>query len=261
MKMRTDPLRRVAFLDLSFDPVSLDEAIETLQSVSRHSEYSYIVTPNVDHLVRLHNGAQRDRDHEDVRVAYRDATLCVCDSRILARLAKVFGINLSVVPGSDLTARLLGEVVIAGDVILVVGGDHTMVETLRLRYPEILVRHHVPPMGLRHNVAAMEIAADHVISSGARFTFLAVGSPQQELLARRIAAREDAKGCALCIGASISFVVGHEVRAPRALQKLGLEWGWRLAQNPARLWRRYLVEGPKIFLIAWHWRQNSLSRR
>ncbi len=116
-------------------------------------------------------------------------------------------------------------------------------------------------MGLRYNQRAMNVAADHVARSGARFTFLAVGSPQQELLARHIASRPESRGCTLCIGASLAFIAGREIRAPKPLQKLGLEWGWRLAQNPSRLWRRYLVEGPKIFLIAWRWKRDLLSRR
>lgn len=258
--MRIDPARRIDFLGINFDVSSIDEAVDTLRLVSKHSNYSYVVTPNVDHLVRLHDGAQQDLDHADVCAAYRDADLCVCDSRVLARIARYCGIDLSVVPGSDLTARLFADVIVAGDVIMIVGGNDDMINALRQRFPHILFRHHVPPMGLRRNETAMGIAADHVINSGARFTFLAVGSPQQELLARRIAAEEDAKGCALCIGASISFVVGHEVRAPRVLQGLGLEWGWRLVQNPARLWRRYLVEGPKIFRLAWRWKRGHASR-
>ena len=102
--------------------------------------------------------------------------------------------------------------------------------------------------------------------SRARFTFLAVGSPQQELLAHRVAlragaGRDDAGGCALCIGAALRFVVGEEKRAPVIMQKLGLEWSYRLGQDPVRLWRRYLVDGPKIFAMVWRWRRARIGER
>lgn len=259
--MRTEQPKRSRFLDIGFDVVSLEAVIQQMRGVTGASKYSYVVTPNVDHIVRLHDGRTHDQDHRAVSAAYGAAKLCVCDSRIVARLAKIFGIMLPVVPGSDLTARIFAEVIVAGDVVMIVGGDDALIDVLRKRHPEVHFRHHVPPMGLRRNAAAMDVAVDHVVDAAARFTFLAVGSPQQELLAHRIALRPEAKGCALCIGASIAFIAGRETRAPKGMQKLGLEWSWRLAQDPARLWRRYLVEGPRIFLIAWRWRRNRLLHR
>jgi exopolysaccharide biosynthesis WecB/TagA/CpsF family protein len=106
-------------------------------------------------------------------------------------------------------------------------------------------------MGLRHNVPAQLAAAQFAAAEKARLTILAVGSPQQELLARLIALQADATGIGLCVGAALDFITGTERRAPLAFQKLGLEWFFRLASDPRRLWRRYLVEGPKIFALWW----------
>ena len=78
---------------------------------------------------------------------------------------------------------------------------------------------------------------------------LCVGCPAQELIARQLAELGCKSGIALCVGASIDFLTGARVRAPLWMQKLGLEWAYRLAQEPARLWRRYLVESPKILRI------------
>ena len=64
----------------------------------------------------------------------------------------------------------------------------------------------------------------------------------------------DAGGTGLCIGASVEFVTGAKRRAPRWMQRLGVEWLHRLLSEPGRLWRRYLVEGPRIFAMAWRWR-------
>ena len=84
-----------------------------------------------------------------------------------------------------------------------------------------------------------------------RFCFLAVGSPQQEIVAQALKMRGIARGLALCVGASINFVTGIEKRAPPWVRRIGFEWLYRLSQNPKRLAYRYLVRGPRIFLLLW----------
>jgi exopolysaccharide biosynthesis WecB/TagA/CpsF family protein len=78
-----------------------------------------------------------------------------------------------------------------------------------------------------------------------RFCFLAIGSPQQEIIAQKLKERGIARGLALCVGAAINFLTGIERRAPLWMQQAGLEWLYRLSRDPRRLWRRYLVRGPK----------------
>lgn len=251
--------RRQEFLGVEFDMLTLDDLLGRLARVAADSAYSYIVTPNVDHIVRLTAIANDGRDAE-VRAAYERASLCVCDSRVLAGLARSCGIDLPVCPGSDLTARLFDEVIAPGDRITVVGGGEEVLRDVRKLYPAVDIRHHMPPMGLRHNEAALGRAVDFVVESRPRFTFLAVGSPQQEILAHRIASHFEARGCALCVGAAIEFVSAHRKRAPWLLQKLGLEWSYRLAQDPARMWRRYLWDGPRIFPIVLKWKRARSSR-
>ena len=80
----------------------------------------------------------------------------------------------------------------------------------------------------------------------ARFAFLAVGSPRQEVVAEALVRRGKATGIGLCIGSSLLFLTGAERRAPRLVQDAGLEWAWRLAGNPRRLARRYLVDSPRV---------------
>ena len=250
---------RKEFLGVDFDMLTLNGLLDRLARVAPDSAYSYIVTPNVDHIVRLTAIGNDGRD-ADVRAAYDRASLCVCDSRVLARLARSCGIDLPVVPGSDLTARLFDDVIAPGDRIAVVGGGEGVLGDVRRLYPSVDIRHHLPPMGLRHDDAALGRAVDFVVESRARFTFLAVGSPQQELLAHRIASHPEARGCALCVGAAIEFVSAHRKRAPRLLQRLGLEWSYRLAQDPARMWRRYLWDGPRIFPIVIRWKRARSQR-
>src|SRR5256885_4320033 len=62
-----------------------------------------------------------------------------------------------------------------------------------------------------------------------------------------------ATGMALCIGAGLEFLTGRQKRAPRLARALGLEWAHRLLSDPRRMWRRYLIEGPRIFLLTYRW--------
>ena len=65
----------------------------------------------------------------------------------------------------------------------------------------------------------------------------------------------------LCVGASLDFLGGKARRAPVWVQRARLEWLHRLVQEPGRMWRRYLVEGPKVFLLWQRWRQTQRELR
>lgn len=240
----TVPGHDVDYLGLAFDPRPLDAIVEAL--LQPVTTCVTVVTPNVDHLVRLHR-AGRDML---LWPAYHDATLRLCDSRVVARLAQLQGIELPVVPGSDLTAKLF-EQLEPGDKIALIGGDALTRGELAARRGDIAVVQHIPPMGMLRNPAAMAAAVEFIVAAQARFTFLAVGSPQQELLAMQVRAAPDARGVILCIGAGIEFLTGRLQRAPLWMQHGGVEWLHRLASNPRRLWRRYLIDGPQIFVLAW----------
>lgn len=248
--MHTD---RVNFLDLGFDQLSFKDVKSRLKATTSQTPFGYIVTPNVDHVVRVHR-------EPDLRRLYDAADLCVCDSRILRLLAWIRGIKLSLVAGSDLCATLFSEIVEPNDRIAIVGADRFSVETLRAQFPQTEFLHFEPPMGLRTNLEARRSAAAFIASSNARFCFIAVGSPQQELVANQVQGFPGARGMGLCIGAGLDFIVGKQQRAPRLLQRLGLEWAHRLVTNPRRLWRRYLVDGVRIFPIWLRWKSPGRGR-
>jgi exopolysaccharide biosynthesis WecB/TagA/CpsF family protein len=224
----------------------MTEVLKRLAAVTSESPYGYVVTPNVDHVVRLDTAPDRD----GLLPLYADADISVCDSRVIQKLGRLHGLNLPLVAGSDLTVRLFEEIISAGDRIAVVGGSAELVRELKSRFPEVEFQLYEAPMGLRHDLAARRDAAAFIARTNARFTFIAVGSPQQEMVAGAVRQFPKASGMALCIGASLEFITGSQRRAPRLLQQLSLEWAYRLASEPARLWRRYLVEGPRVFRMA-----------
>jgi N-acetylglucosaminyldiphosphoundecaprenol N-acetyl-beta-D-mannosaminyltransferase len=248
---------RAEFLGIRFDPLSMEQVVDRLAGTTDKTAFRYVVTPNVDHVVRLHEDSD---DGQSMKALYEGAELCLCDSKILRLLAWLRGVALPVVTGSDLTARTFDRLVRHNDRIAIVGGDRELLGLLQSRFAGVEFVQIVPPMGLRRDSVARRKAAEFIAKSRARFTFIAVGSPQQEMIAAEAKSMAGAVGTGLCIGAGLEFLTGREQRAPIAAQRLGLEWAHRLITDPARLWRRYLLEGPRVFALAFRW-QSEAARR
>jgi exopolysaccharide biosynthesis WecB/TagA/CpsF family protein len=206
--------------------------------------FAYVVTPNVDHLIRF-------CDDESFRALYAEAGFILNDSRFLSRVVSVArGVRLRVCTGSDLTEKLLSKVVRADDRIVLVGSTAVQARQLAHRYGLHSIRHIEPPMGFINDPQSVEACLRYIESqSPFRFCFLALGCPQQEILANKLRERGIARGLTLCIGASINYLTDVERRAPQWMRRSGVEWAFRLIQDPRRLAKRYLVRGPRIFLL------------
>lgn len=199
--------------------------------------YGYVVTPNVDHVIKLMDG----RVAEDV---YRGAALMICDSRILAHLARLRGKRLSVYPGSDMTADLL-----ASDHDLtfgVFGPDRAAFDDLVALYPARRFTYIEAPM-LTPGSPEWDATVKAACKADWDVLLACVSFPKQEGFAHTLRASGRPFGVALCVGASIDFLTGRQHRAPRVFQQLSLEWLHRLLSQPKRMFRRYVIEGPAIF--------------
>ena len=245
--------RGVDFLHLKFSGLDLDAATDAVAArASLGGPFSYVVTPNVDHIVSLSGEPAR-------RPLYEAAWLMLNDSRILESLAKRAGIGLPVATGSDLAERLFGAVIERDEPVTIIGGDDLAIAQLKRRYRLSNVRWHRPPMGLKGDAQAIVRAAAFAASQPSRFTFICVGAPQQEMIAYAIAQHGGATGVGLCVGAALDFLSGRAERAPRWMRRARLEWLHRLAAEPVRLWRRYLVTGPRVFSLFATWRASMAA--
>jgi len=228
---------------LEIDDYNLEEALRVVANFGT-DRYGFVVTPNVDHVVRHCQDAE-------FRALYAQANYVLLDSRFLAHTVGLIRRQvLRVCLGSDLTTAVLSSVVRPNDVSILVGGSAAQAEMLRERFGLRALHHVDPPMNFIHDPVAVESCLREVEAIGPfRFCFLAVGSPQQEIIAQRLKQRGIARGLSLCVGAAVNYLTGIERRAPEWMQKAGLEWLYRLSQNPRRMWKRYLVHGPKIFFL------------
>lgn len=246
---------KTEFLGLHFANLDTSRALDTISLLVGRHAFSYVVTPNVDHVVALNRTPDQTLNN-----AYAHADLTLCDSRILSLLAKKSGLVLHAVPGSDLTRELL-DMEGRSWRSAIIGGDADLHDQIALLYPQHLWTFHQPPMGVRGNPAARQKIAEFVESVEADLIFFAIGAPQSELCCYEIAQRGRARGVALCIGASLEFITGAKKRAPYWVQRTSLEWLHRLGSEPRRLWRRYLIEGPRILRIWQRWNSVNDARR
>jgi exopolysaccharide biosynthesis WecB/TagA/CpsF family protein len=230
---------------LYLDDYDLRDALHLAASFGTE-RYGYVVTPNVDHVIRHFYDLQ-------FRALYTQAEYVLLDSRFLANTLGLFKRQvLRVCVGSDLTSEVLCNITRSSDVLVLVGGTAAQAQTLRDRFGLNVLHHIDPPMKFINDPVAVENCLRAIEAVGPfRFCFLAVGSPQQEIIAQKLKERGHARGLALCVGASINYLTGVERRAPRWMQKAGFEWLFRLQQNPRRMARRYLMRGPLIFLLLW----------
>ncbi len=220
------------------------DAFLNLAANFKNDAFGYVVTPNVDHLIRFH-------DEPAFRALYADASYVLLDSRFLSHIFRVWkGLRIPVCTGSDLTEQLFARVIAPEDRIILIGCSAEQASRLAQRYGLKGLRHYNPPMGFINDPQQVAACLQFVEAQGPfRFCFIAVGAPQQEVLAHELKSRGIARGLAFCIGASVNFLTGVERRAPRWLQMAGMEWLYRLLQNPGRLARRYLVRGLRVFSL------------
>lgn len=228
-----------AFLGLGFDIRSRGEWLDLLAGACAAAPFQYLVTPNVDHVVCFHEGVVPAE-------VYTGADHMVCDSRILAKLASFKGIALAPYPGSDMVSDFLGDPRSKALRIGLFGPSAEDFAALKAVYPDhdlILID---APM-MTPGTPAWDAAIARLMDAPFDLLLCCISFPKQEMICHALKVAGRQTGLAICAGASLDFLVGKQVRAPRWMQALHVEWLHRLLSDPKRLAYRYLVRGPRIF--------------
>jgi exopolysaccharide biosynthesis WecB/TagA/CpsF family protein len=240
---------------MEFADLDAADAATLIARRSGAEPFRYVTTPNADHLVRLHR-------HPELLPLYQGAMLRLLDSRVVALAARLMGLKVPrVATGSDLTSLLLSRYLRPVEHITIIGLSRRWLPGLVARCSLVSPAHYDPPRGFERDPAALRATVDFVLAHPARFVFLAVGSPRQEILAAEIQATGRARGVGLCVGASLEFLAGAQRRAPAWMQHSDLEWLYRLTRDPRRLARRYLVDSPAILPLLLRERCASATSR
>lgn len=231
---------RVQIDGVSVDAMRRDDVATFITERAAAGEGGLVVTVNVDHLKQLASGGP-------LTAAYENASLVLPDGQPIVWAARIQGEPLPErVAGSDLLWALSGAAAVAGAPVGLIGGGEGSAEAtaseLRERYPDLSVPVAAGPhVSDEPTDADVDAVASLVDPHPCSIVFLAFGSPKQEILALRLRHRLPDKWF-LGVGAAFDMACGNVRRAPQILQRAGLEWAWRLALEPRRLARRYLVD-------------------
>ena len=239
---------------LEIDSVSFDEALERIAELVSRREGGAVFTPNVDHVVK----AERDLAF---REAYARASLSLADGMPVLWASRLLGAPLpEKISGSDLVIPLARLAARKGWRVYLLGGEPGVAQEAGDRLTRELGLNVV---GTDSPVIRADGGADdaeHLLgrlrAAKPDLLLVALGAPKQELFIDRFA-RQIGPVVAMGVGGSLDFVAGRVRRAPRWMSRAGLEWAYRLAQEPRRMWRRYLIEDPAFLaIVARSWRRG-----
>ncbi len=226
---------RAQILNASFDRVTLDQTLDRAIAFVREGKRGWLCTVNVAILMMM-------REDPFLQRFVDRAAFIVADGQPLVWVSPWFGAKLPErVAGVDLVIELSRKAAAEGLGVYLLGAKRDVVEqvaaSLREQIPGVVIS------GVDDGYFgddAAEARAKAVRDSGAKILFVAMGVPRQE---RFLDEQWDALGVSLAIGVGGSFDVlaGLRARAPDVVQKVGMEWAFRLAQEPRRLAKRYLV--------------------
>ena len=240
-------MSKTVLLGVPVDSLTMDEALDAMERLIQARRPSYIVTPNVDVLVQL----QRDREFKRI---YDGASLVVPDGVPLMWAASFLGKPLKEkVSGSDLFVKFCERASQKGHKVYFMGAMPGVAvkaaEILTQRYPGLnVVGTYSPSFGFEKNEAECALIVQKITEAKPDVLFIGLGSPKQEKWTDRFKAQYNVP-VTVGVGISFDYVAGTVKRAPRWMQDAGLEWSWRLAMEPKRLWRRYLVNDPVFFWL------------
>jgi N-acetylglucosaminyldiphosphoundecaprenol N-acetyl-beta-D-mannosaminyltransferase len=231
---------KISIFNIEIHNLSMNEALNCIHD-------GFIVTPNVDHLMRL----QKDQDFFE---AYNSADYRLCDSQVLMRSAQFLGLNFKErLSGVDFFAAFCDfHRDNTGIRIFLLGGatasPHQAAQKINQQANrELVVGGYSPPFGFEYDVDECQSIIHKIQRSGATVLVVGVGAPKQEKWIAKHRSQLPSIRIFMALGATIDFEAGSLPRAPRWSQQLGLEWLYRLLSEPKRLWQRYLIQDPPFF--------------
>jgi N-acetylglucosaminyldiphosphoundecaprenol N-acetyl-beta-D-mannosaminyltransferase len=236
---------RVNILGCPLDVVTMDEAVAWVDQAVTSRAPSRHVSINAAKLVKF----QHD---ETLREAIRSCDLITADGQSVVWASRWLGRPLPErVTGIDLMERLLSLAASRGYRVFLLGAAHEVVEqaslTIRQRFPALQLA------GSRHGYftpAEEESVVETIAASAPDLLFVALETPAKELFLKRNSARLTVP-FAMGVGGAFDVIAGRRRRAPAWLRGLGLEWLFRLAQDPRRLAHRYVVGNSQfVWLVA-----------
>lgn len=231
--------RRAVFgLDISL--LDQDELVEELlMAPPADGGAKLVATVNVDHVVTL-------RTDRRFRAAYDQAWRITADGAPVFLYARAMGVPLRErVTGSDLFAVLVKRWEPARHRLFMLVSSEAVADRMarlmfKRGFDDESLRIEVPPFGFESDGAYSAALAARIRAMAPTHIVMGVGAPKSEIWANEHRA-ELGNAYVLCVGASVEFVTGLKLRSPIFLRRIGMEWFWRFATEPRRLFHRYFI--------------------
>jgi len=239
------PLEQRHILGTRVDATSYPDATTRILQWARAGESRYVCVCNVHMVMEAH-------DARDFQSVVNAADLVTPDGMPLVWVLRVLGVRHTPrVDGSTLTYHVCEAAAREGVPIALYGGSEETVAAFTAfanrHFPGIRIVDAISPPYRELTPKDIESDTQALSASEAKIVLVALGCPKQE---RWMAERKpQLRSVMIGIGAALDFHAGRVPRAPRWMQKCGLEWVFRLMMEPRRLWRRYLIHNPRFILL------------
>lgn len=237
-------MNKVKLFNVLFDNYDYDDLLGYIDRAIQSGKPSYILTCNVDHLMKLQNDAHFREVYDHAGAIVADGMPVVWASRLLRKPLK------QRVAGADIVQELGNRLAKRGYRIFLLGAAEGIADrarsNLEAEFPEInIVGTYSPSYGFDRNEEECERINAMLRSAQPDILLVGAGAPKQEKWIYRHYQQYGAP-ISIGVGAALDFMAGEVKRAPVIFQRSSLEWLWRLFQEPKRLWRRYLVDDVKF---------------
>ena len=241
-------MARIKFMNTEIDNLTMKETLDEIDKLILKNDKSYVVTPNVDHIVQLETDVE-------LKNIYRDASLILADGKPLLWISKWYKTPIKEkISGSDLFPLLCEMAAKKGYSMFFLGAAEGVAakaaENLKKKYNGLkIVGTYSPPYGFEKDEIESEKIIDMVKEAHPDILIVGLGCPKQEKFIYNYRDRLNVP-ISLGLGASFDFEAGNIKRAPKWMANHGLEWLFRITQDPQRMAKRYLVDDLKILKLA-----------
>jgi N-acetylglucosaminyldiphosphoundecaprenol N-acetyl-beta-D-mannosaminyltransferase len=239
---------RTNVLGVGVSRLTFQGAIQALEGIVHRRERGYVTVCTVHTVMEC-------RRSPDLLKIVNESALVTPDGMPVVWLSR-WGSRSPVeqVCGPELMPAMVERSSISGTRHFFYGGDNDvltrLLARLRIRFPgALIVGSLAPPFGTAEDLATDEVA-QFINQSRPDVVWVGLGTPKQEHWMQLMRDRLEAP-LLIGVGAAFDFHSGRIRQAPRLIRRLGLEWAFRLAMDPRRLWRRYIFDNPAfIWLVA-----------
>lgn len=241
-------MARIKFMNTDIDNLTMAETLNEIEKLIQKKICSYVVTPNVDHIVRL------EKD-EELQKVYKNASLILTDGKPLIWISKWYKTPIKEkISGADLFPRVCQLAANKNYTMYLLGAAEGVADTaarnLMKKYPGLnIVGTYSPPFGFEKNEQEMNKIKTQIQDVHPDILIVGLGCPKQEKF-MYYHCKELGVPISFGLGASIDFEAGNIKRAPKWMSNHGLEWLYRFSKEPKRLFKRYFVDDLKIIQVA-----------